>query len=60
MADLIVVVILAVAVIAAARYIYKEKKSGAKCVGCSGGNCRSCTSGGNPVSRGERRPDDKT
>lgn len=37
MTDLIVVVILAVICGAAARYIYKAKKSGAKCIGCAAG-----------------------
>ena len=32
MADLIIVVILAVVVAAAVRYIYKAKNSGAKCI----------------------------
>ena len=39
MADVIVVAILAVVVIAAARYIYKAKKNGAKCIGCSAATC---------------------
>ena len=39
MADVIIIAVLAVIVIAAARYIYKAKKSGAKCIGCSAGNC---------------------
>jgi len=39
MTDFIVVVILAVVIGAAVRYIYKAKKSGAKCIGCSAGNC---------------------
>jgi len=45
MADVIIIAVLAVIVIAAARYIYKAKKSGAKCIGCSAGNCSCCSSG---------------
>ena len=44
MADLIIIAVIALIVAAAARYIYKEKKSGAKCIGCPaskncGGSC---------------------
>jgi len=42
MIDFIIVAILAVVVAAAARYIYKAKKSGAKCIGCTGGDCGGC------------------
>ena len=35
MTDFIVVVILAVILTAAVRYVYKAKRSGAKCIGCS-------------------------
>lgn len=42
MQDIIVALILIVMIGAAARYIYKAKKSGAKCIGCSAGGC--CTS----------------
>ena len=47
MENLIVVVILALILGGAAFYIYKAKKSGAKCIGCPdaktcGGNCGSC------------------
>ena len=45
MADVIIIAVLAVIVIAAARYIYKAKKSGAKCIGCSARNCSCCSSG---------------
>ena len=41
MTDFIVVVILVVVIGAAVRYIYKAKQSGAKCIGCSAGNCGS-------------------
>jgi len=39
MADFIVVAILVVILGAAVRYIYKAKKSGAKCIGCSMSDC---------------------
>ena len=42
MVDFIIIAGLAVVVVAAVRYIYKEKKSGAKCIGCSAGNCGCC------------------
>ena len=35
MTDLIVIAVLVVIVGFAARYVYKAKKSGAKCIGCS-------------------------
>ncbi len=41
MADLVIAAILAVIIGAAARYVYKAKKSGAKCIGCHvEGGCR--------------------
>lgn len=49
MTDLVVVLILAVICGAAARYIYKSKKSGARCIGCSvgeGGCSCGCSCGG--------------
>ena len=47
MIDFLIVAILAVILGGAALYIYKAKKSGAKCIGCPdaktcGGNCGSC------------------
>ena len=46
MTDIIIIAILAVAVGFAARYVYKAKKSGAKCIGCpAGGSCRTCGKG---------------
>ena len=40
MTDLIILAVLAVIVAAAVTYIYKQKKSGAKCIGCSAaGGC---------------------
>lgn len=42
MTDLIVIAILVVVVGGAARYVYKAKKSGAKCIGCpDSGSCAS-------------------
>jgi hypothetical protein len=47
MADLIVILIIAAAVIAAVAYIVKAKKNGAKCIGCAAaGSCRSRGKGG--------------
>lgn len=43
MTDLIVVAVVVAIVCAAVRYIYKEKKSGAKCVGCP--HSKSCSGG---------------
>ncbi len=37
MEDIIIIVILAVIIGLAARYIYKAKKSGKKCIGCPDG-----------------------
>lgn len=47
MTNFIIIAVVALIVGAAARYIYKAKKSGAKCIGCpSGGNgCCSCSCG---------------
>ena len=47
MTDFIIIAVIALIIGAAARYIYKAKKSGAKCIGCPssrtcGGNCCSC------------------
>ena len=47
MVDLIAIVVIAAIVGIAAGYIYKEKKRGAKCIGCPdsgscGGNCGGC------------------
>ena len=43
MTDLIVAAVVALILGAAVRYIYKEKKSGAKCVGCP--HAKSCGGG---------------
>ena len=50
MDNLIVLAVLAAILGGAAWYIYKKKKSGAKCIGCPdsgtcGGNCGSCSCG---------------
>ena len=46
MADYVIGIIVAVAVIAAVRYIYKAKKSGVKCIGCpDGATCGSKSEG---------------
>ena len=40
MTDLIIIAVLAVIIGGAARYVYKAKKSGAKCIGCpAAGSC---------------------
>lgn len=52
MTNAIIIAVVGVVVIAAGRYIYKAKKSGAKCIGCSAGEgscsgrCCSCGCGG--------------
>ena len=38
MTDIMIVLIVAAVVGAAARYVYKVKKNGAKCIGCAVGN----------------------
>ena len=43
MSDLIIVMIVAAIVFAAGGYVYKAKKSGAKCIGCPAG--KSCGGG---------------
>ena len=49
MTDVIVIAVLAVILGAAVRYIYKAKKSGAKCIGCPvsacSGKCSGCSGG---------------
>ena len=46
MTDMIILAVIAAIVGAAAVYIYKAKKSGAKCIGCPSGGCSSCSSEG--------------
>lgn len=55
MTDIIIIAVIAVIVAVAARYVYKAKKSGAKCIGCAveggcarkqGENACSCGCGG--------------
>ena len=48
MQNFIVILIAAVIIALASRYIYKEKKHGVKCIGCPdgaacSGNCSGCT-----------------
>lgn len=46
MTNFILIAVLAVICGAAARYIYKEKKRGAKCIGCHlADGCGSCNGG---------------
>ena len=45
MMDLVIIAVVAVILAAAGGYIYKAKKSGAKCVGCPSGGCSSCSRG---------------
>jgi len=47
MKDLILLLVLAVMIGAAARYVYKAKKRGSKCIGCSlgEGGCSGCSYG---------------
>ena len=56
MADVIVIMILGLCVGGAIRYIYKSKKSGAKCIGCPhscscSGNCSGSANNGNTKAR---------
>jgi len=44
MTDIIIIAILAAVIGGAARYVYKAKKNGAKCIGCPDGGC-SCSAG---------------
>lgn len=44
MTDFVIIAILTVVVVAAARYVIKAKKSGAKCIGCSVGDGGCCCS----------------
>ena len=48
MQNFIVILIVAVIIALASRYIYKQKKRGVKCIGCPdgatcSGNCSGCT-----------------
>lgn len=42
MENVIIILILLIIVFLAGRYIYSQKKSGAKCIGCSAGTCPHC------------------
>ena len=47
MIDLILALVIVAIVAFAARYIYKEKKKGVKCIGCpDSGSCSTAQSGG--------------
>ena len=50
MTDLILIIVLAVICGAAARYIYRAKKRGAKCIGCPSAN--TCSGKGKPPCNG--------
>ena len=43
--DLVIIAVVAAILAVAGGYIYKAKKSGAKCVGCPSGGCSSCSCG---------------
>lgn len=43
MIDIIIVAIIVILVAAACGYIWKEKKKGRKCIGCSYSGCKSCS-----------------
>ena len=50
MSDFIIIVVVAAILILAGLYVYKAKKSGAKCIGCPdakscSGNCSGCSCG---------------
>jgi len=45
MTNIIVIAVVSAVIAAAAGYVYKEKKSGAKCIGCPSGGCSSCSCG---------------
>lgn len=46
MTDIVISIILLAVVGLAARYVYRAKKNGAKCIGCpAGGSCCSCGKG---------------
>jgi len=45
MTNIIVIAVVSAVIAAAAGYVYKEKKRGAKCIGCPSGGCSSCSCG---------------
>ena len=45
MVDIVIIGVVAAVLVGAAGYIYKEKKRGRKCIGCSGGGCACCSCG---------------
>ncbi|MCI6700864.1 MAG: FeoB-associated Cys-rich membrane protein [Solobacterium sp.] len=42
MENLIIIILLLIIVFFAGRYIYSQKKSGAKCIGCPNASCPHC------------------
>lgn len=42
MADIIVIIILVIVIGLAVLFIYREKKKGRKCIGCSSSDCSGC------------------
>ena len=62
MTDIIIIAVIAVIVALAGRYVYKAKKSGAKCIGCSSGSCghsgKDCCCGENKVREYRRKTED--
>ena len=52
MTDIVIVLVVLAIVGAALRYVYKAKKSGAKCIGCpAGGSCSGGCSGKCPSAK---------
>ena len=51
MIDLIVISVVATVIAAAAGYVYRAKKRGVKCIGCSGG-CTACSCCGGSQNKG--------
>ena len=45
MTNVVIIAVVAAIIAAAAGYVYKEKKNGAKCIGCPSGGCASCSCG---------------
>ena len=42
MENVIIIAIIAFIVLLSARYVYKAKKNGKKCIGCPSRNCNGC------------------
>ena len=43
--DLVIIAVVAAILAVAGRYLYKAKKRGVKCVGCTSGGCSCCGCG---------------